>query len=84
MKPPFAVTQDAQQITPTVTENATHYELSFTHTRSSSPIKVAGSDPGSQTVPPPQSTTSAQDNISLQLSLALERFAVNLFCLWHT
>jgi hypothetical protein len=42
MRTPFTITADAQQITPTLTETQSNYQIYFTHTRSSNPIKVTG------------------------------------------
>jgi hypothetical protein len=58
MTPPFTITQGSQPLTPTVSENTTHYKLSFTHTRSNNPISVAGSEPGSQTVSPSEASVT--------------------------
>jgi hypothetical protein len=42
MQPPFTVTSGTQQITPTLTENSTYYQLYFTNTRSTDPILITG------------------------------------------
>ncbi len=74
LQSPFTVTQGTQTITATTTENATYYELSFTHTRSDAALRVTGSGPApsdsptmspsaspsstSQTTTPPSSGTT--------------------------
>jgi hypothetical protein len=62
MQTPFTVTQGSQPLTPTVTENATYYQVSFTHTRSNNTISVAGSEPDSQTISPSPSQTASPSN----------------------
>ncbi len=49
---PFTVTQGTQTITTTVTDNATHNQLTFTSTRSTTPIQITAA------TTPPTSTTA--------------------------
>lgn len=61
MQSPFTVTQGSQPITVTSTENSTYYQLTFSHSRNSSIIKVVGSDPA-QTTSPSQTASPTQTN----------------------
>jgi hypothetical protein len=63
MQPAFTVTQGAQTISATLTENATYYQLTFTHTRNSNSILIKGTPPNpspTQTVEPTQSEAPSQ------------------------
>ncbi len=55
---PFTVTSSGQTITPTATENATHTQLAFSHTRTVNPIQIAGTAPPPQTTATPTPTTA--------------------------
>jgi hypothetical protein len=55
LQSPFTVTVGAQSITPTQTEDATYYQLSFTHSRTADTISIVGEAPPS---PTPASSTS--------------------------
>jgi len=52
MQPPFLVSSGSQQITPTLTETQTSYQISFTHTRSSNPIQITGNSINNPTPTP--------------------------------
>ena len=63
MQPAFTVTLGAQTITATLTENATYYQLTFTHTRNTNSIQIKGTPPNpspTQTANPTQSDTPSQ------------------------
>ncbi len=55
LQSPFTVSSAQQTIPSTLTENATHYQIYFTHTRNSNPIQITGaavsSSPSSSTAP---------------------------------
>jgi hypothetical protein len=62
MQTPFAVTSNAQTITPTITQNSTYYQLYFTHTRSPSPIQITGTAISSAASPTASSTSEPTGN----------------------
>ena len=53
MQAPFTVTSGSTPITATVTENSTYYQLSFSHTRTVTPIQIT-----ENTNPPPTDTAN--------------------------
>jgi hypothetical protein len=64
MQAPFKVTLGTQQITPTITENSTCTQLSFSHTRSTTPLQITGAlntnpTASPSTQPSSQPTTTA-------------------------
>lgn len=59
MQKPFTITQNSHAITSTLTENSTYYQLYFTNTRSSIPIKITGISISSPTASPTNSATSS-------------------------
>ena len=54
MQAPFTVTSGSTQITTTLSEDATNYELDFTHTRNSTSSKLLGQTQPNQPPPPQQ------------------------------
>jgi hypothetical protein len=60
LQKPFAVTSASQQITATLTENSTYYQLYFTHLRTSNPIIITGSAVQPTATPTVSPTASPQ------------------------
>ncbi len=58
MGTPFTVAQGSQSITATVNEDASNYQISFSHTRDAQTIRVVGSAP-TQTTNPTQTQTNS-------------------------
>ena len=58
MQSPFTVTSSSSPITATSTENATYYQLAFTHTRNSNPIQIIGTSIPQSTTDPTTTTTT--------------------------
>jgi hypothetical protein len=56
MQTPFTVTSGSTQITPTLSEDSTNYQLDFTHTRNSNLIQITGADPTQPTATPTTTT----------------------------
>jgi len=61
MQKPFDVSSASQQITSSVTENSTYYQVYFTHTRTAAPIQITGTanEPTTQPTILPTSAISA-------------------------
>ncbi len=59
MQPPFTATSGSQPLSLSTTENSTHYQLAFTHTRTAETIKIAGTAP-TQTATPTQTSAPSQ------------------------
>jgi hypothetical protein len=57
MQTPFTITSNAHTITPTLTQNSTHYQLYFTHIRNPNPIQIAGTAISSTATPTASSTS---------------------------
>jgi hypothetical protein len=64
MQAPFTVTSGSTQITATLTEDSTHYQLDFTHTRNSNPLQITGTANPTQTTPTPTTITTAEPTTS--------------------
>ncbi len=64
MQAPFTVTSGSTQITVTLTEDSTHYQLDFTHTRNSNPLQIIGTANPTQTTPTPTTITTAEPTTS--------------------
>ena len=64
MQAPFTITQGTQLITPTLSENATHTQLSFTNTRSATPIQITAATTPPTSTPTASSSTSATPTAS--------------------
>jgi hypothetical protein len=64
MQSPFSVTSGSQQMTPTVTETQTSYQISLTHTRNPDPIQVTGEASDNPTPTPSSSPTLPPTPIS--------------------
>jgi hypothetical protein len=58
MQDPFTVTSGSTQITATLSEDSTNYQLDFTHTRNSNLIQITGADPTQPTATPTTITTA--------------------------
>jgi len=55
MQQPFTVTSGSQQITSTLSQNSTHYQVYFSHTVNTNPIQIVGTS-----VNPPTATPTAK------------------------
>jgi hypothetical protein len=81
MQSPFTVTQGSQPMTVTSTENSTYYQLTFSQIRSSSIIKVVGSEPAQTTspsqTPDPTQTTSPSQSASPSQSTSTSQDPTN-------
>lgn len=62
MQSPFTITSGPQQITTTISETQTNYNLYFTHTRTSNPIQVTGNAINTQSPTPNISPTPSGSN----------------------
>jgi hypothetical protein len=59
LQSPFTVSSAQQAISSTLTANATHYQIYFTHTRNSNPIQITGAASSTPTAKPTPSPTAS-------------------------
>jgi hypothetical protein len=68
MQAPFTVTSGARPVTATLTENSSHYQLYFTHTRTASTIQITATvTPPTTATPTPTPPVSEYGSLTLLL-----------------